>query len=63
MHCHHDRLVSSTDIVEMEWKGRKFNLTVRKSEALKAAEPVYQVSRDVPVGLHAGETLVCLAPR
>lgn len=37
------RLVSSTDIVEMEWKGKKFNLTVRKSEALKAAEPVYQV--------------------
>ena len=54
MHCLHDRLVSSTDIVEMEWKGRKFNLTVRKSEALKAAEPVYQVSRDVAVDLYSG---------
>ena len=42
--CFCCRLVSSTDIIEMEWKGKKFNLTVRKSEALKAAEPVYQVS-------------------
>ncbi len=37
------RLVNNTDIVELELKSKKFNLTVRKKEALKAAEPVIQV--------------------
>ncbi len=37
------RLVNATDIVEMEWKGKRFNISLKKKEALKAAEPVYQV--------------------
>ncbi len=40
---HERRLVNSTDIVDMEWKGKRFNLSVKKREALKVAEPVYQV--------------------
>lgn len=34
------RLVNATDIVDMEWKGKRFNISLKKKEALKAAEPV-----------------------
>mmetsp|Transcript_33336 Transcript_33336/g.99279 ORF Transcript_33336/g.99279 Transcript_33336/m.99279 type:complete len:219 (-) Transcript_33336:265-921(-) len=37
------KLVNSTDIVDMEWKGKRFNISLKKKEALKAAEPQYQV--------------------
>jgi hypothetical protein len=33
--------VDQSDVIEMELKGKKFAMTVRKQEALKAAEPVY----------------------
>ena len=39
------RLVNETDIVEMTLKSKRFNLEVRKQEALKVPEPVYQVRR------------------
>jgi len=35
------KAVDTSDVVELELKGRKFAMTVRKQEALKAAEPVY----------------------
>ena len=37
------RMVHDTDIVELELKSKKFSLAVRKKEALKQPEPLYQV--------------------
>lgn len=37
------KLVTSTDIVEMELKSKRFNISVKKQEALQAAEPIYQM--------------------
>lgn len=42
------RMVNETDIVELELKSKRFNLSVKKKEALKAEQPI-QV-RAVPVG-------------
>ena len=36
-------MVHDTDIVELELKSKKFSLAVRKKEALKQPEPLYQV--------------------
>ncbi|GAX77685.1 hypothetical protein CEUSTIGMA_g5128.t1 [Chlamydomonas eustigma] len=44
------RLVNETDIVELSLKSKRFNLEVRKQEALKAQEPVYQVVNAPPSG-------------
>jgi hypothetical protein len=35
------KAVDTSDLVEMELTGKKFSMTVKKHEALKAAEPVY----------------------
>jgi hypothetical protein len=35
------KAVDASDVIEMELKGRKFAMTVKKHEALRAAEPVY----------------------
>ncbi|KIY91778.1 acetyl-coa biotin carboxyl carrier [Monoraphidium neglectum] len=36
------RIVNDTDIVELELKSKRFNLSVKKQAALKAAEPTVQ---------------------
>ena len=36
-------MVHDTDIVELELKSKRFSLSVKKKEALKAAEPMVQV--------------------
>jgi hypothetical protein len=33
--------VDQSDVIEMELKGKNFAMSVRKQEALRAAEPVY----------------------
>lgn len=35
------KAVDASDVVEMELKGKKFAVTVRKQEALQVAEPIY----------------------
>ena len=35
------RAVDSSDVIEMELKGKKFAMSVKKQEALKAQEPIY----------------------
>jgi acetyl-CoA carboxylase biotin carboxyl carrier protein len=36
-------MVHDTDIIELELKSKKFNLSLRKKEALKSEQPVIQV--------------------
>lgn len=38
--CSMPRMVNETDIVELELKSKRFNLSVKKKEALKAEQPV-----------------------
>ena len=40
---HPYRMVNETDIVELELKSKRFNLSVKKKEALKAEQPAMQV--------------------
>jgi acetyl-CoA carboxylase biotin carboxyl carrier protein len=47
------RLVNETDIVELSLKSKRFNLEVRKQEALKTADPIYQVVNAPPSGYSA----------
>jgi hypothetical protein len=47
--------VNQSDVIELELKGKKFAMTVRKQEALKAVEPVYV---QVPAGMSAFLLLV-----
>lgn len=37
------RMVHDTDIIELELKSKKFNLSLRKKEALQSEQPVIQV--------------------
>lgn len=39
------RMVNETDIVELELKSKRFNLSVKKKEALKAEQPVQVCAR------------------
>jgi hypothetical protein len=36
------RMVNETDIVELELKSKRFNLSVKKQEALRAEQPTVQ---------------------
>lgn len=45
------KAVDSSDLIEMELKGKKFAMTVKKQEALAAQEPIY-----VQAPAAAGET-------
>ena len=49
--------VDQSDVVEMELKGRKFAMTVRKQEALQAQEPIYVTSAPAAA---AGAQPLCL---
>lgn len=52
--------VDQSDVVEMELKGRKFAMTVRKQEALQAQEPVY-ISAAPAAGASPCRLLACRA--
>ncbi|KAG1653670.1 hypothetical protein FOA52_004587 [Chlamydomonas sp. UWO 241] len=56
------KLVNATDIVEMEWKGKRFNISLKKAEALKAAEPVYQMMAAAPAAMAPAPAAPASAP-
>lgn len=43
------KAVDTSDVVEMEVKGKRFAMCVKKQEALQAAEPVYITASAAPV--------------
>ena len=62
------RAVDSSDLVEMELKGKKFAMSVKKQEALQAQEPVYvqapaagRLPSSLPSSLHPA--CICALPR
>ena len=47
------KAVDTSDVVELELKGKKFSMTVRKLEAMKVPEPVYVQMSSPQAGMSA----------